>query len=180
MTRRLDLALGGGLAVMASAACSAEVMSSPEPAGSATSHHRAGDPLGRIDTRRPLPLLPMMANHQKANMRDHLVAVQEIASALASDDFAAVERATARIGFSESMGQMCSHMGSGAPGFTEQALDFHRAADRISLAARDRDRARVLGELGSTLQRCTSCHQVWKQQIVDEAEWERIRGGEPP
>jgi DNA-binding MarR family transcriptional regulator len=39
--------------------------------------------LDRMDTRAPVPLLPMMANHQKQNMRDHLVAVQEIVAALA-------------------------------------------------------------------------------------------------
>lgn len=149
---------------------------SPPPASPPAPH----DALDRLDARTPVPLLPVMANHQKANMRDHLAAVQEIVAAVATDDFSAVERATARIGFTESMGQMCSHMGSGAPGFTEQALDFHRNADRIATAARDRDRSRVLTELGATLQRCTSCHQTWKQQIVDDATWERITATSAP
>jgi len=56
--------------------------------------------LDRMDTRTPVPMVPMMAQHQKENMRDHLLAVQEIIVALASDDFAAAERAAARIGFS--------------------------------------------------------------------------------
>lgn len=133
-----------------------------------------------MDTRAPVPLLPMMANHQKQNMRDHLVAVQEIVAALATDDFAGVERAAGRIGFSEQMGQMCTHMGAGAPGFTEQALNFHHTADRISAAARDRDRARVMTELGATLQTCTSCHAAWKQQVVDEPTWTRLTPSTPP
>jgi cytochrome c556 len=122
----------------------------------------------------------MMANHQKQNMRDHLMAVQEIVAALATDDFAAVERAAGRIGFSKQMGQMCTHMGAGAPGFTEQALNFHHTADRISAAARDRDRARVMTELGATLQTCTSCHAAWKQQVVDEPTWTRLTSSAPP
>jgi len=136
--------------------------------------------LDRLDARAPVPLLPMMAQHQKQNMRDHLLAVQEIVAAVASDDFAAVERAARRIGSSETMGQMCSHMGAGAPGFTEQALGFHRRADEITAAARARDRRRVLAELGTTLQTCTSCHAAWKQRVVDEATWQRLAASGPP
>jgi hypothetical protein len=104
-----------------------------------------------------------MANHQKQNMRDHLVAVQEIIAGLAIADFVGVEKAARRIGFSEQMGQMCTHMGAGAPGFTQQAIEFHQTADRITVAARARDAGLVLTEFAATLQTCTSCHAVWKQ-----------------
>ena len=156
----------------------------PAPAASVTSHATpvtsgattlgAQQALDALDTRTAVPLLAMMANHQKQSMRDHLVVVQEIVAALGTDDFAAIERAAGRIGFSEPMGQMCTHMGAGAPGFTEQALSFHHGADRIAAAARDRDRARVLTELNVTLQACTSCHARWKQQVVDEPTWQRL------
>ncbi len=112
-----------------------------------------------------------MANHQKENMREHLLAVQEIVGALATEDYAAIEKAAGRIGFSEEMGQMCNHMGAGAPGFTTQALNFHHTADRIATAAREHDRTRVLTELGATLQTCNGCHATFKQQIVDETTW---------
>jgi len=164
------------LALMAG--CAREAPSPPPRAASSEpSPHEA---LDHLDTRSPVPLLPMMANHQKQNMRDHLVAVQEITAALATDDFPAIERAAGRIGLSEQMGQMCSHMGAGAPGFTEQALNFHRTADRIGAAARDRDRARVVTELGATLHTCTSCHAAWRQQIVDEPTWRRLTATAPP
>jgi hypothetical protein len=133
-----------------------------------------------MDTRTPVPLLPMMANHQKQNMRDHLVAIQEVVAALASDDYAAVEKAAGRIGFSEQMGQMCTHMGAGAPGFTDQALDFHHTADRIASAARERDQKQVLSELSATLRTCTSCHAGWKQQVVDEQAWKGLTATAPP
>jgi hypothetical protein len=115
-----------------------------------------------------------MAAHQKQNMRDHLVAVQEVVSALSTANFTAVEAAAQRIGFSEPMGQMCTHMGAGAPGFSQQAIEFHHTADRIAPAARERNAGAVLMALGATLQACTSCHAVWKQHVVDEATWQRL------
>jgi hypothetical protein len=132
------------------------------------------------DARRPLPLLAMMADHQKQSMRDHLVAVQEIVAAIAMDDYAAVEKSAGRIGYSEQMGQMCTHMGAAAPGFTEQAMAFHHTADRIADAARARDRSRVLAELGATLKTCTECHSAWKQQVVDEATWRQLTSAPQP
>ncbi len=138
------------------------------------------DALDRMDSRTAVPLLPMMANHQKQNMRDHLVAVQEITLALVTDDFPAVELAAAKLGYSEQMGQMCTHMGAGAPGFTEEALAFHHTADRIAAAAHARDRGRVVSELGATLQACTACHQKWKQRVVDEPTWTQLTATAPP
>lgn len=126
----------------------------------------AATQLDSLDQRKPVPLLPMMAHHQKQNMRDHLLVIQEIALALVNDDFAAVESASRRIGYSDAMATMCSHMGAGAPGFTDMALSFHRTADGIGEAARNGDRTGVLKAVGATLQVCTGCHATFKQQIV--------------
>jgi len=161
-------------------ACTEESRPAPAADVAASSPVSPAEILDQMDARAPVPLLPMMANHQKENMRDHLVAVQEIILALATEDFAGVEKAAGRIGFSDQMARMCSHMGAGAPGFTEQALNFHHTADRIGAAARERDRDRVLVELGATLQTCTSCHETWKQQIVDEPTWTRLTSSAPP
>ena len=133
-----------------------------------------------MDTRVPVPLLPMMANHQKQNMRDHLHAVQDIVGAVGAGDFDAIARAAATIGYSEQMGRMCSHMGAGAPGFADQALRFHHTADKISAAARKRDMPGVLGALGDTLATCTGCHATFKQKIVDETTWASLAGQAAP
>lgn len=122
--------------------------------------------LDRLDTRRPVPLLPMMAHHQKQNMREHLEAVQAVVAAAAISDFEQVAAASRRMGYSETMGRMCEHMGAAAPGFTEQALSFHHAADDITAAALRRDGAGVLSALSTTLSACTSCHAAFKQQPV--------------
>jgi hypothetical protein len=130
--------------------------------------------LDEMDTRVAVPLLPMMANQQKQNMRDHLLAVQEIILASGRNDFADVERAATRIGYSAEMGQMCTHMGAGAKGFTEQALAFHHTADSIAVAAREHDRPAVMAALGTTLQACTACHETFRQRVVDQATWTRL------
>jgi nucleotide-binding universal stress UspA family protein len=124
--------------------------------------------LDRLDARIPVPLLPMMAHHQKQNMRDHLAVVQEVVSATAERDFAKVTRAAERIGYTEAMGQMCQHMGAGAPGFTEQALAFHHNADLIVEGAKRQDAQAVLRALGETLTKCTTCHATYKQQLVEK------------
>jgi len=121
-----------------------------------------------LDTRTPLPVTAMMANHQKQEMRDHLRVVQEISAALTTDDFEAIATSAARIGWSDQQAMMCKHMGAGAPGFAEVGEHFHRTADTIAEAARRHDRAGVTAAVGATLQTCVGCHDTYRQEIVDE------------
>lgn len=140
-----------------------------EPAANAAASAMVPGPhvvLDQLDQRRPVPLLPMMAQHQKENMREHLEAVQEVVAAAAMGDFDKVGVAAKRLGSSASMERMCEHMGAAAPGFTEQALSFHHTADEIGTAAAKRDGAAVLSALSKTLSACTSCHSTYKQQLV--------------
>ncbi len=92
--------------------------------------------LDALDPRTPVPLQPMMAWHQKQNMQNHLVAIEQITGALPSQDWPKIIKASEEIGTSPAMQQMCEHMGAGAPGFTDMALEFHRRADGIAEAAR--------------------------------------------
>jgi hypothetical protein len=151
------------------------------PAGSsktgeagATPPAHAAQLVDPLDKRTPLPLLPHMAAHQRENMRDHLAAIQWIVAAVAAGDFAGVERSAARIGYSEQMGQMCEHMGAGAPGFNNLALNFHHTADTIVTAAKTRDSASTLKAISATLQTCVACHAVYRQHVVDEATWKTL------
>ncbi len=127
--------------------------------------------LNRMDPRTPVPLQPMMAWHQKQNMQAHLVAIQGITDGLAKEDWAAVEAAAAELGLSPQMQQMCEHMGSGAKGFTEMGLDFHRRGDMIVEAAKARNVSAVLKATSATLQACTSCHAMFRQDVVDAQTW---------
>lgn len=132
--------------------------------------------LGALDTRTPVPLLPQMASHQRESMRDHLLAVQQVIAGVTVADFEGAERAAARLGSSEQMTRMCRHLGAGADGFTERALDFHRTADAIVEAARNRDAVGVLSSLDATLQRCTACHARFRQLVVDERAFAELTG----
>ena len=148
----------------------------PEPTakGKAVESPAPHHPPSTGDARKPLPLLAPMAEHQRANMRDHLAAIQEIVTALSANDFNGVAQSAARIGSSEQMGRMCSHMGAGAPGFTDTALHFHRTADTIGIAAKQRDAGAALKAVSATLQTCVGCHATYRQEIVDEKKWNEL------
>lgn len=161
-------------------AATAPVAATPAAAPAAAPAESPAQTLDNLDTRKPVPLLPMMAHHQKRNMRDHLLAVQQIIAGVAVGDMPAVEKAAARLESSPQMAQTCNHMGAGAPGFTPTALEFHRVADGIGQAARQGDGTAVLTQLGATLQTCTSCHETWKQQVVDAQQWEARTASAPP
>ncbi len=147
----------------------------PPPAPSACAPIEA---LAAMDPRRPVPLQPMMAWHQKQNMMEHLVAVQRITEALAREDWGAIAEASALIESSPQMQQMCRHMGAGADGFTDLALDFHRRADRIGVAARAQDGPGVLRATADTLEACTTCHATYRQEVVDAATWQARTGSD--
>lgn len=132
--------------------------------------------LNNLDTRTPVPLQPMMAWHQKQNMNEHLVAIQRITQGLVDSDWDAIAAASRLIESSPEMEQMCNHMGAGAPGFTELALEFHRRADAIGAAARARDSAATLKATAHTLQACTTCHATFRQEVVSQQIWQERTG----
>ena len=62
--------------------------------------------LAQLGGRRPVPLQPMMAWHQKQNMMDHLVVIQEVTAALAVEDWEGVAAASKRFESSADMQRM--------------------------------------------------------------------------
>ncbi len=136
------------------------------------------DELAAMDNRKPVPLQPMMAWHQKQNMMEHLVAIQKITDRLAKDDWEAVAKASAMIESSPQMQQMCQHMGAGAEGFTELALEFHKRADKIGEAAKAKDKKAALAATSHTIEACTSCHATYRQEVVDAATWQARTGSD--
>ena len=157
-------AIAGGLA----AGCDRSSAAPPAPTPAPAESPALSAPAAGLDPRTPVPLTPMMAEHQKQQMRDHLRVVQEIAGALAVEDYGAIAASAARISSSDAQTTMCAHMGAGAPGFAELGLEFHRTADGIIAAAAQRDHAAVAGALDATLQKCVGCHDTYRQDIVDE------------
>ncbi len=174
--------VSGLLVVPVLFACQSEAPAPPEPLQRTEEAVAGGtasapmDDLASLDHRRPVPLQPMMAWHQKQSMMMHLVAIQRITDGIAREDWDAVAGASALIETSPEMEQMCEHMGAGAEGFTELALDFHRRADAIGEAARAHDAAAVLHATSNALEACTSCHAVFRQEVVDAATWQARTG----
>ncbi len=152
----------------------------PAPAPPAPSPANPWADAAAMDKRAPIPLTPMMAEHQKGMMRDHLAAVQEIVVGLAAEDWPAITVAAGRLGSSPRTTMMCEHMGAGAPGFTERGLAFHTTADRIGIAAAAKDKGAAVTALGDTLAACTSCHDGFRQDIVTDAEYAAATGAKPP
>ena len=118
----------------------------------------------------------MMAWHQKRNMMEHLVAIQLITARLAEEDWEGVEQAASLIASSPTMQMQCEHMGAGAAGFTELALEFHARADQIGPAAAARDTQAVLRATAHTLSACTRCHETYRQEVVDAETWQAQTG----
>lgn len=140
----------------------------------ASAQHHGQNKDSGPDLRKPLPLLEFMAEHQKKNMREHLEAIRDIVSGFAKKDFKVIKEASLNLGSSPQMNMMCDHMGKGAPGFTTMALQMHKNADQIVLAADKKDFTAVVKATEKTLHSCTSCHAVFKQQIVSETEWNKL------
>lgn len=134
--------------------------------------------LNQMDNRKPVPLQPMMAWHQKQNMMEHLVAIQRINLGLAEGDWDEVGKAIDLIGSSPQMAKMCEHMGAGAEGFTELALSFHAKADLIREPAKNKDVSGTLRATAETVQVCTTCHATYRQDVVDAATWAARTGSD--
>jgi cytochrome c556 len=120
----------------------------------------------------------MMAEHQKQNMRQHLVAVRDIVNALSASDCAAVEKFAAALGTTPEMARTCNVMGAATPGFSEQALAFHRTADGSGEAARRGEQAEVMMALGKTLEACTACHATYRQEVVNQETRKELTKGQ--
>jgi len=179
-----------GVMFFAVAACDNDVMKPPAPrAESAAAQAETTTPsvvdayapiaaLNNMDNRTPVPLQPMMAWHQKQNMQQHLVAIQRIIDGLAGEDWNEIATASALIESSPQMQQMCEHMGAGAEGFTERALDFHKRADAIGIAARAKNGPGVLRATSDTLKACTGCHAEYRQDVVTAEIWQKRTGSD--
>ncbi len=153
----------------------------PEPVATPSTEPAQPDlstKVAQLDGRKPLPLLPHMAVHQREQMRGHLEAIQALNAGLAVNDWVAVEAAAMKLGTSSEMAQTCEHMGAAAPGFTDQALDFHRRADAITVAAKAKDLSGVLRATSDTLTACTACHAMWRQEVVEHLPTE-AHGADP-
>ncbi len=121
---------------------------------------------GRLAVRFPKDL----RLHTLANMRDHLLAMQEIQEALAREEFdQAGDISEQRLGMS-SLGLHGAHeVAKYMPkGMQAVGTEMHRAASRFAVAAKDAgatgDVKPALAALAQVTQQCVACHSAYRVQ----------------
>jgi cytochrome c556 len=120
------------------------------------------------DARTRVELPAHMAEHMLSNMRDHLVALSEIQSALAAGEFdKASEIAEQRLGMTSLAAHGAEHMGQFMPkGMQEIGTSMHRAASRFARGAQEaafeRDTPRALAALADVTRQCVACHTSYR------------------
>jgi hypothetical protein len=120
------------------------------------------------DTRQLVRFPEPMRQHTMANMRDHLLALQEIDLALAKGDFdKAASVAESRLGMSSLERHGAAHLAPYMPkGMQDIGAQMHRAASRFAMEAQDAstsdDLKPALAALGAVMQQCVACHAAYR------------------
>jgi cytochrome c556 len=123
------------------------------------------------DDRELVKLPPMMQEHMLANMRDHLIAIEEILGELASGN---VDEASAiaenRLGMSSLSLHGAEHLGKFMPeAMGAIGTQMHRAASRFSIVAQDAElnagktpQRKVYKALQEITENCNACHRAYR------------------
>ena len=120
------------------------------------------------DGRQAVELPDMMREHMLSNMRDHLLALEEITRYLASQQYdEAAEVAENRLGMSSMALHGASHLGKFLPKeMGAIGTNMHRAASRFALAAKDAELdgglSKAFSALSEVMQQCVACHAAYK------------------
>ena len=79
------------------------------------------------------------------------------------------------MGHSEQMGAMCSRMGApGPPASPSKPAGSTTPPTRSQRRLGATIGKATLSDLAPTLQTCTACHAVYRQEVVDEATWRTL------
>ncbi len=159
---RFKSILGVGLAAICTHALSAS--------GQAHQHDMtmAAPPSAQTDARQLVDFPEPMRIHTIANMRDHLLALQEIDVALSKNDFdRAAKIAEQRLGMSSLELHGAAHIAPFMPeGMQDIGTRMHRAASRFAVEAQNasasNDVRPALAALGGVMQQCVACHATYR------------------
>lgn len=119
------------------------------------------------DTRTAVDMPPEKSAMMLANMRDHLQALGEIQSALASGDYdKAANLADKHLGL-DAMNREGPQLAPYMPmPMRQMGMQMHRAASRFARVARDSeidgDLKPSLAALGKVTQACVACHAAYR------------------
>jgi cytochrome c553 len=125
----------------------------------------AGNTSSAIEDSRQLVDMPeMMHLHMMSNMRDHLMAINEILVKTANGqlDQAAIV-AESRLGMSSLESHGASHMGGFMPeGMRQAGTNMHRAASRFALKAQEGEVLAAYKALSEVTTACVACHSGYR------------------
>jgi hypothetical protein len=116
------------------------------------------------DSRQFVKLPEMMQQHMMSNMRDHLVAVNQILINMANGQLdQAAEVAETRLGMSSLESHGASHMAKYMPeGMREAGTSMHEAASRFALKAQEGDILPAYNSLSKVTSACVACHSGYR------------------
>lgn len=116
------------------------------------------------DLRQLVEMPEMMQKHMMSNMRNHLVAVNEILIYMAKDQLdQAAEVAETRLGMSSLESHGASHMAKFMPeGMRQAGINMHRAASRFALKAEEGERLPAYNVLSDVTSACVACHSSYR------------------
>lgn len=135
-------------------------------------HHGHGDHKGHAgtapDTRIAVTIPPELASHMLANMRDHLLALQQISEALGREQSdVAAKIAEERLGMSSLRTHGAHEVAKYMPqGMQDAGSAMHRAASRLAIEARNAgvtgDLRRAVVGLADVMSACVGCHAGYR------------------
>jgi len=116
------------------------------------------------DKREFVQLPAMMQEHMLSNMRDHLVALNEILSRMSAGDLdGAAQTAESRLGMSSLESHGASHMAKFMPESMRSAgTNMHRAASRFALSAQEGETSIAYKALSEVTAACVACHSAYR------------------
>jgi cytochrome c556 len=120
------------------------------------------------DARQLVKFPDAMREHTLSNMRDHLLALQEIDVALSKSDYdRAASVAETRLGMSSLEAHGAAHLAPFMPkGMQDIGTGMHRAASKFAVeaqnAAASNDVRPALASLGAIMQQCVACHAAYR------------------
>jgi hypothetical protein len=133
-------------------------------------HEMSAPSTNQADARQRVTFPEPMRVHTIANMRDHLLSLQEIDVALSRNDFdKAASIAEKRLGMSSLELHGAAHIAPYMPqGMQEIGTQMHRAASQFAVAAQNasvsNDLRPALAALGAVMQQCVACHAAYRLQ----------------
>lgn len=128
-----------------------------------------------LDERLPLPLSPAMANKQLANMRELFDHVQILVDGMGQGDFKVIEKGASRFTTNAPRVKIAKEMGRGDAVFAEMGILMLESGDALMAAVKKKDLKLINQKFAELLNNCSGCHGAYKQNIVPEADFLKIK-----